>query len=72
MGMLAVDSRSLGEVALLFSMTRPVSVETIVPYEGNVPGIVWFMLAGYLAVGALFIGLEVRGMLRSLRKYRNI
>lgn len=71
MGMVAVKSPSLGEVALFFSMSRPNEVEGFVPYEENVPGIVWIMLVAYLAVGSLFIGLELRGMRRSIRKYRS-
>lgn len=70
MGRMAVDSSSLGEVALLFSMSRPSLVEELVPYDGNIPGIVWVLLCIYLGVGALFIGLEVRGIRRALSKYR--
>ncbi len=68
MGYAAVDSRSLGEVALLFSMSRPSSVDDVVPYDGNVPGIVWVMLAAYLGVGSMFIGLEIRGIRRLWQK----
>lgn len=71
MGYVAVDSRSLGEVALLFSMSRPSSVSEITPYDGNVPGIVWLMLAAYLGVGSMFVLLEVRGIRRALQKYRH-
>ena len=37
MGRLAVKSWSLGEVALLFSMTRPTLAAETVPFEGHVP-----------------------------------
>ena len=70
MGLVAVDGPSLGEVALLFSMSRPCLVDTVVPFEGKIPGVVWLMLFGYLGVGMMFISLEVRGIRRSLRKYR--
>lgn len=70
MGVVAVDSPSLGEVALLFSMSRPNQVDEVVPFDGNVPGIVWVMLAAYLGVGVMFISLEVRGMRRALKQYR--
>lgn len=68
MGLVAVDSPSLGEVALLFSMSRPDEVGEVVPYEGNVPGIVWVMLVAYLGVGGMFVVLEVRAIRRLLRK----
>lgn len=71
MGLVAVDSPSLGEVALLFSMSRPNQVGEVVPYDGKVPGIVWVMLAAYLGVGVMFIAFEVRGMRRVLKKYRS-
>jgi hypothetical protein len=72
MGVVAVDSPSLGEVALLFSMSRPNEVGVVVPYDGNVPGIVGVMLVAYLGVGMMFIGLEVRGIKKAWRKYRKI
>lgn len=70
MGIMAVDSPSLGEVALLFSMSRPNQVGEAVPYEGGIPGIVWIMLVAYLGVGVMVIGLEARGVRRAWRKYR--
>lgn len=70
MGYVAVDSRSLGEVALLFSMSRPSSVNEITPYDDNVTGIVWIMLIAYLGVGSMFIALEIRGIRRALKRYR--
>jgi hypothetical protein len=69
MGMVAVDSPSLGEVALLFSMSRPNQVGEVVPYDGNVPGIVWVMLVAHSSIGIMFILLEVRGIRRALKKY---
>lgn len=72
MGLMAVDSPSLGEVALLFSMSRPSEADKVVPHEGGIPGIVWVMLASYLGTGALFISLEVRGIRKSLREHREL
>lgn len=69
MGENAVRSSSLGEVALLFSMTRPAYVAETVPYDGHVPTIVWCMLIAYMVAGLLFIGLEVRGVRRAVRRY---
>ncbi|MGJ8640452.1 MAG: hypothetical protein ACSHYA_13780 [Opitutaceae bacterium] len=70
MGLVAVDSPSLGEVALLFSMTRPNKIGAVTPHDGNVPGIVWVMLAAYLGLGWMFVRLEVRGIRRALKRYR--
>lgn len=70
MGAVAVKSWSLGEVALLFSMARPTYTPTTVPYEGPVPALVWFFVAGYAGVGVLFIGCEIRGCRRLLQKKR--
>ena len=70
MGRLAVDSWSLGEVALLFSMTRPICATETVPYEGYPPLIVWGLLAVYLGIGLFFIGAEIRSCRRLLRRCR--
>ena len=66
----AVQSWSLGEVALLFSMTRPMGSEAVVPYGGSVPGMVLVLLAGYYAVGILFIGLEWRHLAQEAKGKR--
>ncbi len=66
MGRVAAKSWSLGEVALLFSMTRPNLASQPVPFTGHAPGIVWLCFAGYLALGTFFIGFEVRGIRRVL------
>jgi hypothetical protein len=52
LGWLAADSRCLGELALLFSMTRPNLAGSEVPYAGGVPGSVWVFVA-FFVVGAL-------------------
>jgi len=70
MGRLAAGSRSLGEVALLFSMTRPVSASKTVPFEGHAPWIVWVLLTVYTAAGVFFIGFEIRSCRRLIRRYR--
>jgi hypothetical protein len=64
MGRLAADSWSLGEVALLFSMTRPTLAAEIVPFEGHAPGIVWVLLAIYAGAGWFFIWFEIRSVRR--------
>lgn len=70
MGRLAVDSWSLGEVALLFSMTRPTHRATPVPFQGPTPPIVWLLLAAYTAVGLFSIGFEIRCCRRLIRRHR--
>ncbi len=64
MGRLAVKSWSLGEVALLFSMTRPTLAAKTVPFEGHTPLIVWILLAVYAGAGLFFIWFEIRALLR--------
>jgi hypothetical protein len=68
LGRLAVKSWSLGEVALLFSMTRPTYVDETIPFEGSVPWIVWIMLVAYAGTGIFLIWYEVRSCRRLLRK----
>ena len=58
MGRLAVKSWSLGEVALLFSMTRPTLAAETVPFEGHTPLIVWVLLVGYTGAGLFSSGLR--------------
>lgn len=59
-GWLAADGWCLGEIALLFSMTRPVAASATVPFAGPAPGIVWVLAACYLLLGVLLIWIEVR------------
>lgn len=72
MGRLAVQSWSLGEVALLFSMTRPNSASDTVPFEGHAPFIVWICLAAYTSVGVFFIWYEIRCTRRLIRRHRGV
>ena len=68
MGQLAVKSRSLGEVALLFSMTRPtMTAARTVPFEGHAPYLVWVLLAAYTFVGLFFIWFEIRSVRRRIQ-----
>lgn len=67
MGRLAAKSWSLGEVAMLFSMTRPILASETVPFEGNAPFIVWALLIVYAGAGAFFIGFEIRSVRRLIR-----
>ena len=67
MGWAAADSWCLGEVALLFVMTRPVCVEQSRPFTGWPPLAVWLMVCLYGGTGLGLIALEVRWW-RSLRR----
>ena len=70
MGRLAAKSWSLGEVALLFSMTRPTLAAETVPFEGHTPSIVWILLAVYAGAGVFFIWFEIRSARRLIRRHR--
>ena len=72
MGKLGADSRSLGEVALLFSMSRPNQTDGIIPYRGEVPNMVWGMLFFYTGAGLLFIWLEIRAIRKFFRALRDL
>jgi hypothetical protein len=72
MGRLAVKSWSLGEVALLFSMTRPTLVADRVPLEGSAPPIVWLFVGSYAGMGLFFIGFEIRSFRRRIRRYKEL
>jgi len=60
LGKMAADSGCLGEVALLFSMTRPAYGVERVPFTGHAPGVVWILLFVYAGLGLFFIGTELR------------
>jgi hypothetical protein len=62
-------SWSLGEVALLFSMTRPTLAARTVPFTGHVPAVVWIMFAVYLGVGLFSIWFEIRSIRRRIRPF---
>jgi hypothetical protein len=67
LGYLAADGWCFGELALLFSMSRPTPADGIVPFTGPVPHIVWAVAAAYLAVGLLFVACEVQRWMRWAR-----
>ena len=68
LGRLAANGGCLGEIALLFSMTRPVQGPKIVPFDGSIPGIVWILLATYSGLGLLFLGSGIRSLRREFRR----
>jgi hypothetical protein len=67
MGRVAVKSWSLGEVALLFSMTRPTLAAETVPFEGHTPWIVWALFLVYAGAGSFLIWFEIRSCRRLIR-----
>ena len=68
MGRLAVKSWSLGEVALLFSMTRPTLAAETVPFKGRMPLIVWVFLVVYAGAGLFSIWFEIRSVRRLIQR----
>jgi hypothetical protein len=64
MGKLAAQSWCLGEVALLFSMTRPLPSTELTPATGQMPGMVWIYLSLYTGSGLLVIVREFRWLRR--------
>lgn len=70
MGRVAVKSWSLGEVALLFSMTRPTLAAKTVSFDGHAPLIVWILLLVYAGGGVFFIGFEVRSIRQLFRRQK--
>ncbi|MCL2105097.1 MAG: hypothetical protein FWH21_08630, partial [Kiritimatiellaeota bacterium] len=68
MGKLAMDGACLGETGLLLAMTRPNRTDTVIPFKGRVPLMVWVMFLMYIGVGVLFVSAEVRFWRRRLRQ----
>jgi len=68
MGYLAADSWSLGEVALLYTMTRPVFTEETVPFTGRTPLMVWLLFIVYAGLGILVIRARIRFLIAACRK----
>lgn len=59
-GKLTVDSWSLGDVALLFTMTRPIQNEEIILFKDTLPWSIWVILFTFISIGMLLIWIEVR------------
>ena len=67
MGKLAADSSCLGEIALLFCMTRAPIGKVITPFKGMAPWLVWAGFFVYFIPGLLLIWLEYRSWFRWMR-----
>jgi hypothetical protein len=70
LGSLAADGWCLGEIALLFSMSRPAPPHVSVPFAGPVPRMVWAAAAVYLTFGLLLIIGQTQRWLRWARRRR--
>jgi hypothetical protein len=67
-GKIAADSWVLGDTALMFTMTRPVHADAMIPFEGGVPLGVWLVMLGYFVVGGVLIWIELKALRRLLNK----
>jgi hypothetical protein len=61
----------LGEVTLIFLMTRPILAKTITPFTGNIPTIVWVACIFYLGIGIVALIQEFQKWRKYFRKNRN-
>lgn len=68
LGSLAADGWCLGEIALLFSMSRPAPADVSVPFTGPVPRLVWALAAAYVMLGLLLIAGQAQRWLRWVRR----
>jgi len=72
MGKLTVDSWVLGDIALLFSMTRPNYSPTVIPFDGAIPLSVWGVLFTFIVIGILLIYLEIKWLHYLILTYLSI
>jgi hypothetical protein len=72
MGRAAAKSWSLGEVALVFSMTRPTLATETVPFAGHAPLVVWILMATYATIGLFLIWYEVHCLRRRMRRHTEV
>ena len=59
-GKMLVDSWALGDVALMFSMTRTINADEITQFNGSYPWSVWAILFSLLSLGIVSIWLELK------------
>ena len=67
LGKLVADAPCLGDVALLFAMTRPVGPD-VVPFTGPLPRVVWLLPAAWTVLGLLIVAAEILGLRRERRR----
>ena len=71
MGHLAARGACLGDVALLFSMTRPVGSD-VVPFTGPIPRVVWLLPVIWITLGILIVVGEIPGLRREWRRQARV
>ncbi len=69
-GKFTVDSWSLGDVALLFTMTRPIHSEHVILFEDTLPWSIWAILFGFISIGILLIWMEVKWLRWLIFQYK--
>ncbi|MDA3799385.1 MAG: hypothetical protein PF692_09925 [Kiritimatiellae bacterium] len=70
MGYKAIRSDCLGEIAILFSMTRPIQTDSIVPFDGPVPTIVVISNLLFYLMGIALISIAVRYIFKLFRQQK--
>ena len=71
MGRLAAGGACLGDVALLFSMTRPLGPDGV-PFTGPLPRVIWLLPGGWIALGILILVGEILGLRREWRRQSRV
>jgi len=69
-GKVTANSWVLGDVALLFSMTRPNYAHTTISFDGTVPFSVWGILFTFIILGVVLIYLEIKWLLHLISIYK--
>jgi hypothetical protein len=72
LGWIAADGWCFGELALLFSFTRPTLAASTVPYEGGLPAAVWLCIAFFLAGAARTGWKGAAAISRAVRPVSNV
>ena len=71
MGKLAADAPCLGDVALLFSLTRPVGPD-VVPCADPLPRVVWLLPGVWIILGLGIVAAEWYGLRREWRRQTHV
>lgn len=71
MGKLAADAPCLGDIALLFSLTRPVG-PNVVPFTGPLPRVVWLLPVAWIILGLGIVAAECFGLRREWRRQTRV
>ncbi len=68
LGKIAADAPCLGEIALLFVLTRPALVSETTPFSGKTPWLVWTLILIYSGVGSVLILGRVKAIIEICKK----